>query len=98
MSCVNKSTTPIIIILPINAAQYFRYLCQQEEKHFPNIFLYNNNIMHNYHDLPLHSIILSTGSDSHSPFPVHVAVLGPMSTCPVGQLKLTDAPSNDGST
>ena len=63
---------------------------------FPNIFLYNN--MHNYHDLPLHSIILSTGSDSHSPFPVHVAVLGPMITCPVGQLKLTDAPSNDGST
>jgi hypothetical protein len=34
------------------------------------------------------------GSGSHSPFPVHVAELGPVSTDPGGQLKVTVHPSS----
>ena len=33
------------------------------------------------------------GSGSHTPFSIHVAELGPMSTIPAGQLKLTVLPS-----
>ena len=40
--------------------------------------------------------IASIGSGSHSPFPIHVVVLGPVSTSPGGQLKFTLDPSSAG--
>ena len=39
----------------------------------------------------------SLGSGSHSPFPIHVDELGPLSTAPVGQINVMPAPSNAGS-
>ena len=45
--------------------------------------------------LPLHSA--SLGSGSHSPFPIHVDVLGPVSTSPTGQSKKMRVPSKAGS-
>ena len=36
-------------------------------------------------------------SGSHSPFPIHVDVVGPVSTDPGEQLNVTLAPSNAGS-
>ena len=41
--------------------------------------------------LPLHSN--SLGSGSHSPFLIHVDVLGPLSTSPSGQVNVTLVPS-----
>ena len=43
----------------------------------------------------LHST--SLGSGSHSPFPIHVAKLGPVIINPVGQLNMMLSPSSDGS-
>ena len=42
-------------------------------------------------NLPPH--ISPLGSGSHSPFPVHIVELGPVSTSPGGQLNLTVLPS-----
>ena len=36
----------------------------------------------------------SLGSGSHSPFPIHVHVLGPLSIAPVGQMNAILSPSN----
>ena len=43
------------------------------------------------HFLPSH--ISPLGSGSHSPFPVHIDELDPVSTSPGGQLKVTVLPS-----
>ena len=40
----------------------------------------------------------SLGSGSHSPFPIHVAELGPSSICPCGQMNIIVCPSSAGST
>ena len=42
----------------------------------------------------MHSV--SLGSGSHSPFSIHVVVLGPMSTSPGGHVKLKMLPSVTG--
>ena len=48
------------------------------------------------HYSPKHLMLLSIGSNSHSPFPKHVDTFGPVSVWPVGQLKLIVVPSNAG--
>ena len=40
-------------------------------------------------NLCIPSHINPLGSGSHSPFPIHIDELGPVSTCPGGQLNLT---------
>ena len=46
-----------------------------------------------------HSLVqlISMGSGSHFPFPIHVVVLGPVNISPGGQVKVTFAPSTAGS-
>ena len=45
---------------------------------------------------PVHSN--SLGSGAHSPFPIHVAKLDPLSICPCGQMNIIVRPSSAGST
>ena len=51
--------------------------------------------LQNFCSIPLHSTSLGPGS--HSPFPIHIVVLGPMRTYSGGQTKVTVAPSVAGS-
>ena len=46
--------------------------------------------------IPLH--VTFVGSGSHSPFSIHVVVLGPVSTIPGGHVNMMVVPNSTGST
>ena len=68
------------------------------------IIILNANVNANVPDVvapvvpipPVHSNSLWSGS--HSPFPIHVDELDPLSICPRGQINVIVCPSSAGST
>ena len=86
-----RTTQELIYQLQAN----LQHVCMDETY----IIVYLLSLKCHYHEWsPLHLILLSFRSESHSPFPIHVDVFGPVSICPMGELKLIIAPSNDGLT
>ena len=87
--CYSKIISLIGITLLIHGLDfldnYYRLLPHNQLSH-AELYVHTN--------VPLHST--SLGSGSHSPFLLHVDVLGPRSTCSGGQLKETVVPSSAG--